>query len=207
MFNPPHNLLQTERAIEAVVGFRAEMARNNLQMLEDLFSEEIERISKEINASMASLRVHYDDINSTDYDLEQATGALNRFMVRAQTQEQNSMMKKYNSIMEAPHATLWKNLPTHASPPASAIPPKPQSRIANNSGRMTASTARIQNSAPSTSTGQNFQPPVRRGWQPSRGGSGRGRGRGGQNRVQKRNSTKDPKKTLRQMMEFLLDQM
>ena len=45
MFNLQHNLLQTERSIEAVVGFCAEMARNNLQMLEDLFSEEIERIS------------------------------------------------------------------------------------------------------------------------------------------------------------------
>ena len=128
MFNPPHNLLQTERAIEAVVGFRAEMARNNLQMLEDLFSEEIERLSKEINASTASLRVHYDDINSTDYDLEQATSALNRFMLRAQTQEQNSMSKKYNSIMEAPHAALWKNLPAHATPPASAVPPKTPSK-------------------------------------------------------------------------------
>ena len=207
MFNPPHNLLQTERSIKAVVGFRAEMARNNLQMLEDLFSEEIERISKEINVSMASLRVHYDDINSTDYDLEQATGALNRFMLRAQTQEQSSMMKEYNSIMEAPHAALWKNLPSHVSPPASAMPPKPQVRMAGNSGRMTNSTTRTQNSVPSTSTGQNFQAPVRRGWQPSRGEYGRGRGRGSQNRVQKRNSTKDPKKTLHQMMEFLLDQM
>ena len=82
-------------------------------MLEDLFSEEIERLSKEINVSMASLSVHYDDINSTDYDLEQATSALNRFMLRAQRQEQNSMSKKYNSIMEALHAALWKNLPTH----------------------------------------------------------------------------------------------
>ena len=116
LFNPPHNLLQTERSIKAVVGFHAEIDGNNLQMLENLFSEEIERISKEINVSMASLRVHYDDINSTDYDLEQATGALNRFMLRAQTQEQNSMMKKYNSIMEAPHAALWKNLPTNVTP-------------------------------------------------------------------------------------------
>ena len=100
-------------------------------------------------------------------------------------------MKKYNSIMDAPHAALWKKLPTHVSPPASAVPPKPQARIAGNFGRMTNTTTRTQNSVPST----------------SRGGYGRGRGRGGQNRVQKRNSTKDPKKTLHQMMEFLLDQM
>ena len=205
MFNPPHNLLQTERSIEAVVGFCAEMARNNLQMLEDLFSEEIERISQETNASMASLKVHYDDINSTDYDLEQATGTLNRFMLRAQTQEQNSLLKKYNSIMEAPHATLWKNLPAYVTPPATAVPAKPQARINGNSGRMTNSTTRTQNSAPGTSTGQNFLPPVRRGWQPLRGGAGRGRS--SQNRIQKRNSTKDPKKTLHQTMELLLDQM
>ena len=55
MFNPPHNLLQTERAVESTVRFRAEMAKQNLQMLEDLFCEENSRISAEINASMASL--------------------------------------------------------------------------------------------------------------------------------------------------------
>ena len=72
------------------------------------------------------------------------------------------------------------------------------------------STARINNSVP-TSFGQNFQGPVRRDWQPSQG-RGRGRGRGGrgrgQGRIQKYNSTsqKDPKRTLRQMMDFLFDQ-
>ena len=77
MFNPPHNLLQTERAVESTVAFRAEIAKQNLQMLEDLFCEENSRITTEINASMASLRVHYDTIESAEYDLEQATEALN----------------------------------------------------------------------------------------------------------------------------------
>ena len=113
MFNSPHNLLQTERAIESTVGFRATMAKQNLQMLEDLFCEENSRISTEINASMASLKVHYDTIESAEYDLEQATEALNKFMLRAQQQEYNSLFKKYNSIMSAPRAALWKNMPAH----------------------------------------------------------------------------------------------
>ena len=81
MFNPPHNLLQTERAIESTVGFRATMAKQNLQMLEDLFCEENSRISAEINALMASLKVYYDTIESAEYDLEQANEALNKFML------------------------------------------------------------------------------------------------------------------------------
>ena len=187
------------------------MAKQNLQMLEDLFCEESSRITQEINASMASPRVHYDNIESSDYDLEQATEALNRFMMRAQTQEQNSLIKKYNSIMEAPRAALWKNLPPHAQPPADAIRPTcgSQGNFPVPSGRIINSTTR--NPVPGTSTGQNFGGPMGRNWQPP---WGRGRGRGGfvlhtQNRVQKRNSTaqKDPKKTLRQMMEILLDQL
>ena len=113
MFNPPHNLLQTERVIESTVGFRATMAKQNLQMLEDLFCEENSRISAEINASMASLKVHYDTTESAEYDLEQATEALNKFMLRAEQQECNSLFKKYNSIMLAPRAALWKNMPAH----------------------------------------------------------------------------------------------
>ena len=122
MFNPPHNLLQTERVVESTVAFRAEIAKQNLQMLEDLFCEENSRITAEINASMASLRVHYDTIESAEYDLEQATEALNRFMLRAQQQEYNSLFKKYNSIMSAPRAALWKNMPAHIRPPQDAIP-------------------------------------------------------------------------------------
>ena len=174
MFNPPHNLLQTERAIESTVGFRAEMAKQNLQMLEDLFCEENSRISAEINASMASLRVHYDAVESAEYDLGRATEALNKFMLRAQQQEYNSLFKKYNSIMSAPKAALWKNLPAHIRPPLDAIPQRSQGTQPGTSGRMNNSTARI-NSVP-TSFRQNFQGPVRRDWQPSRG---RGRGRAG----------------------------
>ena len=211
MFNPPHNLLQTERAIESTVGFRAEIARQNLQMLEDLFCEENSRITAEINASMASLKVHYDTLESAEYDLGQATEALNKFMLRAQQQEYNSLFKKYNSIMSAPKAALWKNLPAHVRPPPDAIPQRSQGTQPGTSGRINNSTARINSNSVPTSFGQNFQGPVRRDWQPSRG-RGRGCGRGGrgrgQGRIQKYNSTsqKDPKRTLRQMMDFLFDQ-
>ena len=216
MFCPPLNLLQTERAIESTVGFRQEMANQNLQMLEDLLCEESARISQEINANMASLRVHYDSIESSEFDLEQATDALNRFMMRAQQQENNSLSKKYNSIMSAPKAALWKNMPSFVRPPPDAILPRNQGNIPNSSARNINSVPRNtpQPSSASTSYGQNynsqnFQGPVRRDWQPSRGGRGRGRGGRGrsQGRIQKRNSTqqKDPRRTLRQMMNILLE--
>ena len=107
MFCPPQNLLQTERAIESTVGFRQEMANQNLQMLEDLLCEESGRITQEINANMAyGNMVHYDSIESSEFDLQQATDALNRFMMRAQQQENNSLSKKFNSIMAALKAAL-----------------------------------------------------------------------------------------------------
>ena len=218
MFCPPLNLLQTERAIESTVGFRQEMANQNLQML-DLLSEESGRISQEINANMASLRVHYDSIESSEFDLEQATDALNQFMMRAQQQENNSLSKKYNSIKSAPKAALWKNMPSFVRPPPDAILPRNQENIPNSGARNINSVPRNapQPNSASTSYGQNynsqnFQGPVRRDWQPSWGG-GRGRGRGGrgrgQGRIQKRNSTqqKDPRRTLRQMMDILLEQI
>ena len=218
MFCPPQNLLQTERAIESTVGFRQEMANQNLQMLEDLLCEESGRITQEINANMASLRVHYESIESSEFDLEQATYALNRFMMRAQQQENNSLSKKFNSIMAAPKAALWKNMPSFVRPPPDAILPRNQGNIPISGTRSNNSVPRNtpQRSSASTSCGQNynsqnFQGPARRDWQPLRGGRGRGRGgRGrGQGRIQKRNSTqqKDPRHTLRQMMDILLKQI
>ena len=218
MFCPPQNLLQTERAIESTVGFRQEKANQNLQMLEDLLCEESGRITQEINANMASLRVHYDSIESSEFDLEQATDALNRFMMRAQQQENNSLSKKFNSIMAAPKAALWKNMPSFVRPPPDAILPRNQGNIPISGTRNNNSVPRNapQLSSVSTSYGQNynsqnFQGPARRDWQPLWGGRRRGRGgRGrGQGRIQKRNSTqqKDPRCTLRQMMDILLEQI
>ena len=217
MFCPPLNLLQTERAIESTVGFRQEMANHNLQMLEDLLCEESGRITQEINANMASLKVHYNSIESSEFDLEEATDALNRFMMRAQ-QENNSLSKKFNSIMAAPKAALWKNMPSFVRPPPDAILPRNQGNILSSGTRNINSVSRNapQPNSASTSHGQNynsqnFQGPARRDWQPLRGGRGRGRGgRGrGQGRIQKRNSTqqKDPRRTLRQMMDILLEQI
>ena len=139
-------------------------------------------------------------------------------MMRAQQQENNSLSKKYNSIMSAPKAALWKNMPSFVRPPPDAILPRNQGNIPNSGTRNINSMPRNtpQPSSASTSYGQNynsqnFQGPVRKDWQPSRGGRGRGRGgRGrGQGRIQKRNSTqqKDPRCTLRQMMDILLKQI
>ena len=208
MFCPPQNLLQTKRAIESTVGFRQEMANHNLQMLEDLLCEESGRITQEINANMASLRVHYDSIESSEFNLEQATDALNRFMMRAQQQENNSLSKKFNSIMAAPKAALWKSMPSFVRPPPDAILPRNQGNNPSSGTRNINSVSRNapQPSSASTSYGQNynsqnFQGPARRDWQPLWGGRGRGRGgrARGQGRIQKRNSTqqKDPRRTLR----------
>ena len=194
------------------------LANQNLQMLEDLLCEESGRITQEINANMASLRVHYDSIESSEFDLEQATDALNQFMMRAQQQENNSLSKKFNSIMAAPKAALWKNMPSFIRPPPDAILPRNQGNIPISGTRNHNSMPRNtpQPSSASTSYGQNynsqnFQGPTRRDWQPLWGGRGRGKGgRGrGQGRIQKRNSTqqKDPRHTLRQMMDILLEQI
>ena len=102
-------------------------------------------------------------------------------------------------------------MPAHIRPPQNAIPLQSQGTQPGTSGRMNNSTARMNNSV-TTSFGQNFQGPVRRDWQPSRGRD-RGRGRGGhgtrrgQGRIMK-NSTfqKDPKQTLHQMMNYLFEQ-
>ena len=81
--------------------------------------------------------------------------------------------------MQAPRAALWKNLPNHIRPPPDAIPPGTKGpQPGTSSGRMTNSTARINNSTAPNSFGQNYQGPVRRDWQPSRGRV-RGTWRGG----------------------------
>ena len=79
--------------------------------------------------------------------------------------------------MSAPRAALWKNMPAHMRPPPDAIPPRNQGAQPGTSSRMNNSTARINNSVP-TSFGQNFQGPMRRDWQPSWEGRGRGHHRG-----------------------------
>ena len=120
--------------------------------------------------------------------------------------------------MAAPKAALWKNMPSFVRPPPDAILPRNQGNILTSSTRNINSVPRTapQPSSAPTSYGQNynsqnFQAPARRDWQPSRDGRGRGRGsRGrGQGRIQKRNSTqqKDPRHTLRQIMDILLEQI
>ena len=139
-------------------------------------------------------------------------------MMRAQQQENNSLTKKFDSIMAVPKAALWKNFPSFVRPPPDAILPRNQGNILISGTRNVNSVPRNapQPSSASTSYGQNynsqnFQGPTRRDWQPLQGGRGRGRGgRGrGQGRIQKRNSTqqKDSRHTLRQMMDILLEQI
>ena len=176
-------------------------------MLEDLLCEKSGRITQEINANMASLRVHYDSIESSEFHLEQATDALNRFMMRAQQQENNSLSKKFNSIIAARKAALWKNMPSFVRPPPDLLGTRNINSVSRNAPQpSSALTSYGQNY-----NSQNFQGPARRDWQPLQGGRGRGRGgRGrGQGRIQKRNSTqqKDPRRTLRQMMDILLEQI
>ena len=58
-FNPPLNLLSSERAVESTVGFRYEQAKSFIRMINDLMRKESDRLSNEIQATLASLECHY----------------------------------------------------------------------------------------------------------------------------------------------------
>ena len=154
MFNPLQNLLQTERSIEGLVGFRLEMAYRNLQMMKDLLMEEINRTGQEVNTTLASLHVLYDTEDAAEYDIQEAIRAMYVFMRRTQDTEESKPQKNWNSMSRSPKAALYKNMPA-----AAYIPPEarmvnltcpqngPQTSSAQNdfsTGKKTNSTTRNQ---------------------------------------------------------------
>ena len=78
----PLNLLNSEDSIEALVSFRQEQVNSNLRMLADLMYKEIERISSDITATMASLKVHYQTPAAQAYSMSDVTNSLATFMQR-----------------------------------------------------------------------------------------------------------------------------
>ena len=120
-FNPPQNLLNTETSIQATVAFRAEQAKQSMTMLADLQEEESARISREITATMASLRAHYDNPESRGYDISDALNSLATFMQRTKENEQSDLEKKYSTILQAPRAALWMGFPPNVALPNDAI--------------------------------------------------------------------------------------
>ena len=166
-FNPPENLLLTQRAIELTVGFRYEEAKNSIRMINDLMREESERLTHEITATMASLEVHYHQPEAADFHLDEALDALTTFMNRTRDQEQSELTRRFNAIASAPLAALWKNLPAGTQLPPGAIRAPTQ---------------------PPETTPPVFQGPSRGtrrpAWRGGRGGPSRGIwGRGGRGRA------------------------
>ena len=90
-------------------------------MLADLQEEESARISREITATMASLRAHYDNPESRGYDISDALNSLATFMQRTKENEQSDLEKKYSTILQAPRAALWMGLPPNVALPNDAI--------------------------------------------------------------------------------------
>ena len=120
-FNPPENLLSTQRAIESMVGFRYKQAKRSIGMLNDLMREESERLIREIQAAMASLEVHYQQPEVRNDDITEALDALATFMTRTREQEQSELNRRFSAISNAPLAALWCNLQSGTQLPPGAI--------------------------------------------------------------------------------------
>ena len=120
-FNPPENLLSTQRAVESTVGFRYEQAKNSIRMINDLMREESDRLTHEIQATMASLELHYQQPDAQEHSLNDALDALTTFMNRTREQEQTELSRRYVAISTAPLAALWKNLPAGTQLPPGAL--------------------------------------------------------------------------------------
>ena len=106
-FHPTLSLLQTERAIEATVGFRMEQSKQTMEMVNDLMAEEINRLQQEIRVALSTLRVHYENPNASGYSLREATDGLTTLLKRQLDLEQADLNRKYNAIHVAPSEALW----------------------------------------------------------------------------------------------------
>ena len=101
-FTPPENLLSSMRAIESTVGFRYEQAKQTIGMLIDLMKEESNRLSNEIQATMAALECHYQHEDASGYNIADAMEALTTFIQRTKDNEERELARRYSSIHTAP---------------------------------------------------------------------------------------------------------
>ena len=120
-FNPPLNLLTSVRAIESTVGFRYEQSKNFIRMINDLMREESDRLTNEIQVTLASLECHYHEEAAKDYNIQEALDALETLMTRAKQKEEDELSKRYDQIHQAPLEALWLNLPEGTTLPPGAI--------------------------------------------------------------------------------------
>ena len=120
-FNPPTNLLTSTRAIESTVGFRYEQSKNFIRMVNDLMREESDRLTNEIQATMASLECHYQEEAAREYDIREALEALQTLVLRAKQKEEDELANRYDQIHQAPLAALWENLPEGTVLPPAAV--------------------------------------------------------------------------------------
>ena len=120
-FYPPVSLLNTQRAIEATVGFRKKSADETLTLMNDLMREESQHLTHEINVVLNSLRMHYEHDDASTYDIKEALDSLNIFMRCTKENELSELNKKYTSVHTAPLASLWSGLPEGTTLPPGAI--------------------------------------------------------------------------------------
>ena len=107
-FNPPMNLLTSGRAIESTVGFRYEQSKTFIRMVNDLMREESNRLTNEVQATMASLECHYQEEAAHEYNIQEALDALQTLMIRAKNKEETELSNRYDQIHQAPLAALWE---------------------------------------------------------------------------------------------------
>ena len=69
--------------------------------------EESNKLSHIIEAVMASLKVHYDNPETTSYNITDATNSLATFMNQAKETEQAELNNRFQVIMVSSHAALW----------------------------------------------------------------------------------------------------
>jgi hypothetical protein len=217
-YNPPMNLMTSNRAKQAVVNFREEQARLTLQLANDLQTIESSRLNNEIEVNLTALKAHYEQEGSDGYSVQVALDALGTMMERAKSIEQSVLQQRWDELSPNPRKHLVANL-------TATTAPTPNLNAAQTRRRPTA--ASIQ--AELNIEDPDFQYPQGR---PNRGQSRRGRGRGrqqrgriftpnqmqrgrGQSRVRGRGSFnqrggqrgKNVKNTMKSMMEYIIQNM
>ena len=90
-------------------------------MVNDLMREESNRLTNEVQATMASLECHYQEEAAHEYNIQEALDALQTLMIRAKNKEETELSNRYDQIHQAPLAALWENLPEGTNLPPGAV--------------------------------------------------------------------------------------
>ena len=128
-FHPPASLLNSQKAIDNVVEFRSQNAKEVMNFTIDLMREESARLTHEINVFLNLLRMHYEHDSAQDYDMREALEALNTFMRRTKENEVQELNKKYTVISAAPLAALYTGFLEGTVLPTGAVKVYHQKRV------------------------------------------------------------------------------